>query len=751
MCSCSVRTAKRLKVLFTLIYTELLFGGLFLFAFRKTDQQVSSSNPPSLGHRPFTTKDQIMNPSAISPLLRDCTTSPVGADRSSFVQGPPCSSLCAIGPASLNSVSRTLPSFSPTSSAAKAVSLQANSASPPSPSAFRPPSTCFRRSPSITAGPASSPTPNSPPCHPCSSPILSSVFSRSLAASCISQSISQSMARQNSALEQAQTSCLRLQSTSPTVSSSQETSSLAAQHGASQDGYLQQKWPSSPSSTPLSHASLLCRNPSPVMNLTHHQTMSPSPHPSFLHSRSSSTQNVNNNNNFNITSGSRSAISYISNGGTAAQKIPLTNGTHDSLWVVSHNRVAHPFSASEPCSRVQSPSPSSTPVSFTRLCSPLPQHNSSPSMANKPPHPWTARGAEAGFCNPLGLTLELSRSSSVSSGCPSPQILSPPPIGVSVNAWANNIASPQPRNAKCTSSSTSTSLSSSLCSPTPENGSFHPLSSLPLRSCRTSSPVSSWSHPSQPTTEALDGSLSFGPTDASPSPSLSRSDGLHHSWVDSSTTALRFNGSGTLEQQEQQESFPKNGWSVQSTSTSCIKPQTGLQSSFLPKQGKSGKNDVGVYHLPEPQACVFGSRHSPIPSFPGPSESQADLEGRNCRSQLICAFVSRSAHEESISSSCMNCPSLSPFHPQAQVQLSVTTPPLPSAPPSSTSKQRNLRSSYATTVNLQIGGSGQIKSFSTAQVSLTQTLQGGGPGQGQTVRRVSINGFSHLPSTLPQN
>ncbi|XP_029699648.1 uncharacterized protein [Takifugu rubripes] len=149
---------------------------------RKTDRQVSSSNLPSLGHRPFTTKDQIVNPSAVRPLLRDCTTSPVGDDQSSFVQGPPCSSLCAIGPVgslvtektSLNLVSRALPSFSPTFSS-KAVSVQANSASPPAPSAFRPPSTCFRRSPSITAGPASSPTPNSSPCHPCSPPQL--VFS----------------------------------------------------------------------------------------------------------------------------------------------------------------------------------------------------------------------------------------------------------------------------------------------------------------------------------------------------------------------------------------------------------------------------------------------------------------------------------------------------------------------------------------------------------------------------------------------
>lgn len=708
----------------------------------------------------------MLNPSAVRPPLRDCTTSPVGVDQPSFVQGPPCSPLCATGPAgslvtgktSLNWVSRPLPP----SSAVKAVPVQANSASPPAPSAFRPPSTSFRRSPSATAGSSSSPTPTSSPCHPCSSPVLSSAFSRSLAASCISQSISQSMARQGySALEQAQTQeasslCLRLQSTSPTASSSQETSSLAAQPAAAPDGYLQPRWPSSPSSVPLSHASLLCGSPSPVLNLTHHQTVSPSPHPSFLHPRSSSTQNVNNNNNFNITSGSRSASSSISNGGTAAQKLSLPNGTHESLWVVSHNRVAPPFSASEPCSRVQSPSPSSTPVSFTRLCSPLPQHHHSSPMANKPPHPWTARGAGAGFCNPLGLTLELSRSSSGSSGCPSPQILSPPPIGVSVHAWANNIASPQPRSAKCPSSS------SSLCSPTPEIGSFHP--------------PSPWSHPSQPTAEALNGSLSFGPTDASPGPLPNRSGGLHHSWVDRSPTALRFNGSGPLEQQEQQESFPKNGWSFPSNSSSCLKPQTGLQSFFLPKQGKSGRTDVGGHHLPDPQTslsntsspCVLGSGHSPVPPFPGPPESPADLEERNCRTRLICAYVSRPVQEEGVSSSFMNCPALSPFHPQAQVQLSVTAPPPPSAPPSlalsppqqpsgqsSTSKQRSQRSSYATTVNLQIGGSGQIKSFSTAQVSLTQTLQGGasagGAGQGQTVRRVSINGFSHLPSTLPQN
>lgn len=714
------------------------FQWLFFSAFRKTGRQGSSSSWPSLGLRPLqSTKDQI----AFRPPLRDCTAPPVGADQSCFIQGPPSSPLGASGPAgsanplvpertSLNSVSRTPPCFSPTS---KGFSGLANAASLPAPSAFRPTSTCFGRS-----GPASSPTPKPSPCHPCSSPILSSAFTRSLAASCISQSISQSMARQTSALEQAQTQ----EASSPYLSlqsPSQDTSSVAAQHGAAQDG--------SPSAAPSPHAS-------PVMP-PQAASPSPSPHPSSLLSRSSSAQNVNNNNNnTHIAAGSRSANSYASNGAAAAQKTPRTNGTHDSLWTVSHNRVAHPFPASEPCSRVQSPSPSSTPVS------PLPLRNYSSPVVNNPPHPWTARGSGVSSCEPPGLTLELSRSSSVSSGCPSPQILSPPPIGVSLHDWASDLASPQPRLAECTFS---TSLSSSLCSPTPENGSFHPPPSLPLRSCRASSPPSSGSPPPQPTAEALNGSLSFGATGGSPSPPLNRPGGLQHSWADRSPTALRFKGSGAL---EQQESSPKNAWSFQSTSTSCLKSQTGLQ--CLPKQGKSGRNDAGGPHVPEPQASLPSPSspsclYSPVPSFPGPSENQAD-----CRSQLICAYVSRPPHGESLSSSSRNSPSLPPFPPQALVQPSVAAAPFPSAPPSSSvtppqqpsgqsspSKQRNQRSSYATTVNLQIGGSGQIKSFSTAQVSLTQTLHGGasagGPGQGQRVRRVSVNGFSHLPSTLPQN
>ncbi|KAG7224445.1 hypothetical protein INR49_015075, partial [Caranx melampygus] len=150
-------------------------------------------------------------------------------------------------------------------------------------------------------------------------------------------------------------------------------------------------------------------------------------------------------------------------------------------------------------------------------------------------------------------------------------------------------------------------------------------------------------------------------------------------------------------------------------------------------------------------------------SSPSPSDSQTDwedpeLEEGSCRSQLICAYVAHPFQEQNLSSSCLALSSLGttspptnyPFQvkPQPQVQINTRTlpvPPIHSPVPSnssplpflhsSPSKPGNQKTSYATTVNLQIAGSGRITSFSTAQVSLTQTLQGGpgsgGPGPGQ--------------------
>ncbi|AWO99459.1 putative pleckstrin -likey domain-containing family G member 2-like [Scophthalmus maximus] len=162
-----------------------------------------------------------------------------------------------------------------------------------------------------------------------------------------------------------------------------------------------------------------------------------------------------------------------------------------------------------------------------------------------------------------------------------------------------------------------------------------------------------------------------------------------------------------------------------------------------------------------------GMRRSKL--TPAPSDSQKEwgdpelVEG-NCRSQLICAYVARPFHEQTLSSSClamsssgMTSPPPTPYqyqnHPsqiklQPQVQIATKTPsvpcdhsPLPSSSSpisfshSSPTKIGNQKTSYATTVNLQIAGSGRITSLSTAQVSLTQTLQAGagagGSGQGQ--------------------
>ncbi|XP_054455178.1 serine/arginine repetitive matrix protein 2 [Anoplopoma fimbria] len=321
--------------------------------------------------------------------LRHRSPSPV-RDLPSFsassVRAPPCSSPFRVVPASsptplsaedtsLNTVSRAPPCFSPTPSPGRGSS-----------------------SSSVRAAPPSSPTPSS---SLRSSPVASSsAFTRSLAASCISQSISQSMAKKQQAppinqspasTSSLPTSHLRRRSPSPKLPPGQQGSGSPAyaQLGCSKDGYqhprgpLSSLWSSCPSPSLMASPppslmaspppSLSQRSPSP--SITHHQPSSPSPRPSFLHSKADSNANNNNNNSNNV---SLSAINPLANGSTNAPLIPQTG---------SHNRSARPFSASEPSSRVQSPtSPSPTPASFTRLCSPPPpQHNYTSPMANKPP------------------------------------------------------------------------------------------------------------------------------------------------------------------------------------------------------------------------------------------------------------------------------------------------------------------------------------------------------------------------------
>lgn len=632
-------------------------------------------------------------------------------------------------------------------------------------------------------------------------------------------------------------SYLRQRSPSPKLPPCLQDSSTPAydQLGCTKDRYQNPRCPpaylqsssSSPSQSQSPPPSLSQRSPSPSMTLSYHQPPKPfcsSPSASLFHSKSDSSQNANNNNNNNVSnSGNSSVNSALTNGNclVSPRKVPPANGSsnttpmlqsHDPLRVGSHNRVARPFSASEPSSRVQSPSPSPSPspASFGRLGSPPPQHNYSSPMANKPPHPRSARVGGTSSHNPLGLTLEMPRASSASSSssCLSPRILSPPPIGVSVNVWTNNVAAPQPRNPRLTSSSPSCPFSS-IVSPTLETVSFPTSSSVPLHSSTVASP----SLASQTTPQNLRRSFSSNLAERPPSPARSNPSGLRRSWVENSQRSLGFSGRGSFDHQEYSLASPRSGWSSPSS------PRAGLQSPLSPGRLTPGKSALGMQHFsnmpctdiqdlsnkykgPDMSATATVITSSPFPrSSPSPTflSSPAsissplgtqtewgdpELEEGSCRSQLICAYVARPSSVQSLSSSClarspsgMMSPPPVPYQHQShqsqdrlqpQVQNSTTKPPIsltqsPSPLPfahSTSTKPGSQKTSYATTVNLQIAGSGRITSLSTAQVSLTQTLQAGGgagaaggPGQEQVVRRVSINGLSHLPphSPLPQN
>ncbi|KAF3848192.1 hypothetical protein F7725_021220 [Dissostichus mawsoni] len=434
------------------------------------------------------------------------------------------------------------------------------------------------------------------------------------------------------------------------------------------------------------------------------------------------------------------------NGSANAAEIPTSPDPH---WSGSHNRVARPFSASEPSSRVQSPS--QIPSSFTRICSPPPQHNYSSRMANKPPHPRLPRNCSA-------------------SSCLSPRILSPPPIGVSLNVWANDVAAPQPRNLRYTPSSPSPSYTSSLSSPTTGNASY-PTSSFPvMRSSRASSPSAPPGN-----SQTVRRSFSSNLADRPPSPSQSNPGVQRRSWADGSRRSFAFSGSnrGSFEQHESCPTSPRSGWSSYGSSPSCLSPRAGIHSPLSPSGLSPGKGTQHFTSVPWPDVRELSSKYNIadvldestsstiIATSPSSLSEWGDpeLDEGSCRSQLICAYVARPSCEQNTLSS----PGVTSPVPYQNHNYQSQTPPIPSIPLSASpsplpfahsSPTKNQKTSYATTVNLQIAGSGRITSFSTAQVSLTQTLQGGALPGGQVEgmsRRVSINGLSHLPSPLPQN
>ncbi|KAI1893327.1 hypothetical protein AGOR_G00122580 [Albula goreensis] len=553
---------------------------------------------------------------------------------------------------------------------------------------------------------------------PPSSPHAPSALTKSLAASCISQTITQSLAKRNARAQSAtpknpgaaplppsSASPLRMRSSSPKQSPLTGTSSGPGTSSTPPCSPTTRATPS-PAPSPPPFRSQRSMSPSPPVSL---QQAPATPRPRSAAPEQPRRANWNSNNN----NGNASlAMSYgkppIANVGRAVL-------SPDPLRSASHNRVARPFSASEPSSRVQSPSPSPSPSpapSFTRICSPPPAQDQTGTLKNKPPNPKTPRTGGVRTFTPLCLSLERAGASSFpcsSPPCGSPRVTSPPPIGVPTNMWGT--ANPQPRKPDTTSLSPvgppqtckdpSTQL---LC---PRIGS----SSMPGVSCTTAS--------SQSLRRQRGNSLPFlSLTDRPPSPMQNG----RRSWADSGRRSVG----------AEHEAWLRSPQSTYSSPPSCLSPGT-----LSPSRLGHGKGSQGGQHFTSiawPDVRELLTKYSTEETLDGESvmsstssegDSKADedssLQDGNCRSTLICAYVTRTP---------------------APPDTSTAAPALLTEPADSSRARGGskgaLKTSYATTVNLQIAGSGRITAFSNAQVSLTQTLAPAS--DNQTRRRVSVNG-----------
>ncbi|XP_066519581.1 serine-rich adhesin for platelets-like [Hoplias malabaricus] len=547
-----------------------------------------------------------------------------------------------------------------------------------------------------------------------SSPHLSSstsALAKSLAASCISQTISQSMAKRNTR-NQATTpptssspspaSTLRLRSPSPKTITLD--SCVASDTGSISPAGIGNQNPHCPIS-PF-HSSSLRSSPASVQSpppYHSHQSMSPpitnshsvssGSHTRLDHLEQSSLNGNNNNNN-----------SICSNGWSSSHKKPsvLNMGVaphhHGGA---THNRVARPFLSSEPNSRVQSPSASPSPSSFSRICSPPLIQNNAALLTTKPPNPRTPRQSVTSPFTPLCLEFSRPNSTCSLSPCASPRVTSPPPIGIPTTVLC--IASPQPRNPTVTPSSptrveaSSTSRGSRILSP---------LSGV--SPCLASCSSSSQNHRKQRGSSLPFVKLSGRP----PSPSGNE----HRSWAD--------NGHWSVDIESDMTSpceHSYNGTPV------CVSP--GLQSPVRLTVRKTSQGETHLTSNAWPDMHELLTKYKTenntecdiLPSSPCSETGLDDSElGKpTCRTSLICAYVARAppVSEPDIANQCSE---------EGQTEDSVPV-----------QGKKPLKTSYATTVNLHIAGSGRITSFSNAQVSLTQTLAPVTDTQG--MRRVSIN------------
>ncbi|XP_010892139.2 uncharacterized protein plekhg2 isoform X1 [Esox lucius] len=554
-----------------------------------------------------------------------------------------------------------------------------------------------------------------------------SALTRSMAASCISQSLAKMNARiqghATTPLDSPAPS-LRMRSPSPNQPSGPSGpphSSSQARVSQPRDSSQPTNCPppplrSSPAMSPPPYHSQPPVSPAPPVSL-HGTTSPPRPRPVALDLSRHMGLNGNNNNNNG------------DDGGWAAthRKPPLASASsaprsHDEpLWSGSthtHNRVARPFSASEPSSRVQSPSPSP----FSRICSPPPVLNQ-PSPLTDQPKPRSTRANGPRPFNHLGLSLEFPKASSAcSSGITSPRITSPPPIGVPVSVWG--VPAPQPRNAKVTSPSPS------VASPTWRDG-FSPDPSIQRSFNSTPPPPSRFSPCSLTISQSLrstkGGSLPFfNLVERPPSPVRN---GMR-SWGESG------GHSSIGVEQETGMMSPRGGTFSYNGSPSCLSPGALSPVRLAPGESTHGGQHFTSIAWPDVQELLtkydsteVADQSAPAsPSWPKDELwGDPDLREDSCRTHLICAYVPRASPVTGMS-----------------VPIQYTHRSKPEDASSTQPAKGTIKTSYATTVNLQIAGSGRITSFSNAQVSLTQTLAPVGDSQG--IRRVSIN-----TCNLPQN
>ncbi|XP_016129030.1 uncharacterized protein [Sinocyclocheilus grahami] len=537
-----------------------------------------------------------------------------------------------------------------------------------------------------------------------------SALTKSLAASCISQTISQTMAKRGAHLQTASpsvsssplpTSSVRLRSPSPkpiTFDSSAESGF----RNTSSTGVGSQPLRSCPSpvrsnslrsspatvQTPPPYRSQRSISPAPPVSL--HSAPSPnSINTAALEQPSYTSLNGNNNNN-----------NSLSNNGWATnhKKAPPSNTGelphfHDPQRTTLHNRVARPFPSSEPSSRVHSPSICPSPV--TRICSPPPAPIHSSHLVTKPPNPRAPR--QGGFFIPLSLEISRSTSACSLSPCESPRITSPPPIGIPASVWG--FANPQPRNPSLTNAysptkveTNSTQRGTRIISPTPMG-------------------TSSYSATNSQSQRRLRGaSLPFVALgDRPPSPTRHEC----RSWAESGR------------------------WSVGSE-LGLISPHGG---SYSGSPSSISPGPLSPVRLTTERTTLSGKHFTSI-AWPDVHDMLTKYNTEPCTETvaLSCTETEQDDIEaaESTCRSTLICPYVAPANPnlkESPIQCPIEGKTEESIP--NQGSKTTLKTSYATTVNLQIAGSGRIATFSNAQVSLTQTLSP--VADSQSRRRVSIN------------